>query len=380
MNKFTIPFNKPYVGRKSVEYVSGALTSGKLSGDGPICKSVEAQLQSMFQVRHALLASSCTHALEMAMMLLDLKSGDEVILPSYTFVSTANAVLSGGGKPVFCDINERTLTMDIRDLERKISPRTKAIIPVHYAGVAAEMDEINALAKKGAIHVVEDAAQGVNAKYKGKFLGTLGNAGTYSFHDTKNYISGEGGAFLTHDESLARKAEILREKGTNRSNFLRGEVDKYTWVSHGSSFILSEILAALLKGQLEELDFIQERRKEIHLKYCSGLKDLEAKEKIRLPVIPEYCQSNFHIFYVLLRSEMERVRMMKELKNRGIGSAFHYVPLHSAPFARQTLGTEKLQLPVTDRTYENLLRLPIYPQLSDAEVDYVIESIHDILP
>ncbi len=377
--KLTIPFHKPYVRNDAVAAMAAVLASGKLSGDGQVCKAVEAQICTLFGAGHALLTSSCTHALEMAMMLLDLRPGDEVIVPSYTFVSTANAALTGGGKPVFCDISLETMTLDPRDLERRITPRTRAIVPIHYAGIAADMDAIGAIARPRNILVIEDAAQGVNATYKGRFLGTIGDAGTYSFHDTKNYVAGEGGAFLTADEQLARKAEILREKGTNRSNFLRGEVDKYTWVSHGSSYILSDILAALLKTQLDDLDFIQQSRREIHERYIKGLCGLENAEKLRLPVIPPHCRSNYHIFYILLRNEPERVRVMKELKERGIGSTFHYVPLHSAPFALSTLGTQGLALPATDAAYQRLLRLPIYPGLTAREVDYVIENLHEVL-
>jgi dTDP-4-amino-4,6-dideoxygalactose transaminase len=378
-NQRTIPFNRPYTGKRSLEYMSNVVASGKMSGDGQVCKSVESLLESMFGTSRALLTSSCTHALEMSMMLLGLRPGDEVIVPSFTFVSTANAVLSGGGKPVFCEIDGRTQTMDPRDVERRLSPRTRAIIPVHYAGVAAEMDGIMELARAKKLTVVEDAAQGVNAAYKGKFLGTIGDIGTYSFHDTKNYISGEGGALLTDNEEIARRAEILREKGTNRSNFLRGEVDKYTWVSHGSSYILSDILAALLQAQLEELEFIQESRRAIHERYVAGLAGLEKTERLRLPVIPPHCRSNYHIFYILLRDEAERMRIMKEMNLRGIGTTFHYVPLHSAPFARAALGTGQLELPVTDNTYQRLLRLPIYPQLAHQDVDAVIENLSELL-
>jgi dTDP-4-amino-4,6-dideoxygalactose transaminase len=344
-----------------------------------MCKSVEEQLRELFLVGHALLTTSCTHALEMGMMVLDLRPEDEVITPSFTFVSSANAILRGGGKPVFCDINERTCTIDAGDLERRITKKTRAIIPVHYAGVSAEMDEVCAIARQHNLIVVEDAAQGVNAKYRGKFLGTIGDIGTYSFHDTKNYVSGEGGAFLSNSEALARRAEIVREKGTNRANFLRGEVDKYTWVEEGSSFILSDLLAAVLKYQLDMLDEIQERRRHIHELYREGLQELEGAEKLRLPVIPEYCESNFHIFYILLHDETERVAMTHKLKDFGIGATFHYVPLHSSPFARSLLGTKDLRLPVTDNIYQRLLRLPMYPQLEDSDVHYIVERVRQIL-
>jgi dTDP-4-amino-4,6-dideoxygalactose transaminase len=370
-----IPFNKPAVGISVLDEIRDVIVSGKLGGDGPVCKQVEAQLKGLFSVPYALLTTSCTHALEMAMMMLDLEPGHEVIIPSFTFVSTANAIIRAGARPVFCEIEERTLTMDPADLERRISPRTRAIIPVHYAGVAARMDEILNIARAHRLTVVEDAAQGVNARYKGLFLGTIGDAGAYSFHETKNYVSGEGGAFVTRDEALARKAEIIREKGTNRSNFLRGEVDKYTWVEHGSSFILSEILAAVLKCQLADLDAIQAARRRIHERYIEGLRHLEQQELLRLPVIPPECQSNYHIFYVLLRSEAERTRVIAKLKEDGIATTFHYVPLHSSPYARRKLMTRDLELPTTDRVSGRLLRLPLYPQLTESEVDYVIERL-----
>ncbi|MBI1804471.1 MAG: dTDP-4-amino-4,6-dideoxygalactose transaminase [Ignavibacteriae bacterium] len=375
----SIPVNKPFVDDRVLDYIKTVLDSGKLSGDGPMGKAVEAQLCELFSITHVLLTTSCTHALEMAMMMLDLQPDDEVITPSFTFVSTANAILHGGGKPVFCEINDRTLTIDVKDFERRITSKTRAVVVVHYAGVSAEMDEVMAIARARNMVVVEDAAQGVNAKYKGKFLGTIGDCGAYSFHDTKNYVCGEGGAFLTDEETLARKGEIIREKGTNRANFLRGQVDKYTWVDLGSSYILSDLLAAVLKCQLDDLDVIQERRRRIYEMYMMGLRDLEQHEKLRLPIIPEYCESNYHIFYILLRSEVERNTVMKKLKEFGIQTTFHYVPLHSSPFALQALGTKDVSLPVTDRISQNLLRLPIYPQIETAEVEYVIEKLHECL-
>jgi dTDP-4-amino-4,6-dideoxygalactose transaminase len=241
------------------------------------------------------------------------------------------------------------------------------------------MDEILEIAKTHNLTVVEDAAQGVHARYKGRSLGTIGDSGSYSFHVTKNYISGEGGAFVTQDDVLARAAEVTREKGTNRSNYLRGEVDKYTWVEHGSSYVLSDLLAVVLKSQLEDHDLIKSRRKRVHEYYMSGLKDLEARELLRLPIVPPYCESNYHIFYILLRSESERMRVMRRLEEYGIGSTFHYVPLHSSPYARESLGMQDLRLPVTDRVYQTLLRLPIYPRLTDEDTGYVVERLGAIL-
>ncbi len=373
--KKIIPFNKPFVDQSVAEYLHKVFDSGKLSGDGTFCKEVEGELERLFCMKNALLTTSCTHAMEIATMILNFKPGDEVIVPSFTFVSTANAVLRAGGTPVFCEINDKTCTLDTNDVEKRITSKTKAIFPVHYAGVSAEMDEILELAKLHNLYVIEDAAQGVNAKYKGKYLGTIGHMGAYSFHDTKNYVSGEGGAFITNDEEIARRAEIIREKGTNRANFLRGEVDKYTWVDCGSSYVLSDILAAVLRCQLDQLEQIQQRRSQIHNLYMEGLKVLEQREFLRLPIIPEYCESNYHIFYLLLQSEERRNGLMKYLKEEGVGATFHYIPLHSSPYAMNSLGTKGLRLSVTDRVASTLLRLPIYPHLSDEDVNYVIEKV-----
>jgi dTDP-4-amino-4,6-dideoxygalactose transaminase len=369
-----IPFNRPYIDRRAVDAVGRVIDSGRLSGDGPVCKEVEASLRNLLSVKHVLLTTSGTHALEMAMMLLDLKPGDEVILPSFTFVSTANAILRCGGTPVFCEIEDRTFTMDPDDVTRRISSRTRAIIPVHYAGIPAQMDRIGEIAGNHNCLVIEDAAQGVNATYRGRYQGTIGNAGALSFHDTKNYVAGEGGAFLTNDEHLGRRAEIIREKGTNRANFLRGEVDRYTWVELGSSYILSDILAAILKCQLTDFSVIRSERERVHQRYITGLRDLEQKERLRLPVIPAYCESNYHIFPVLLRTEADRDAAIRRMKEAGIGTTFHYVPLHSSPYACRVLGTSDLRLPVTDRISGTLLRLPIYPRLTDSDVDYIVED------
>lgn len=379
MNRPFIPLSRPWLSPAVHAKIGEVLESGRLSGDGPVCRSVEDRIRRLFGIRHALLTSSCTHALEMAAAMLGLRRGDEVVMPSFTFVSTANAVLRAGGKPVFCEINDRTLTLDPTDVERRVTPRTKAIIAVHYAGVAAEMEAIRQIALARNIAVIEDAAQGVNARYRGVPLGTIGDMGAFSFHDTKNYTSGEGGAFLTNDGELSRKGEIFREKGTNRANFLRGQVDKYTWVDEGSSFILSDVLAAILAVQLDELEPIQEGRRRVHELYMEGFRDLEQQGVVRLPVIPPDRQSNYHIFYLLVENEATRDMLIHRLKECGIGSAFHYVPLHSAPYARRMLDTADLDLPVTDRTFRTLIRLPIYPQLGSSEVGYVVESVVNVL-
>lgn len=370
-----IPSNVPSIDEGVLRYVTAVLNSGKLSGDGRMCKEAEARLCSLFGVRHALLTTSCSHALELSMQLLDLRPGDEVITPSFTFVSAANAILLAGGTPVFCEIDERTLTIDPADAERRITSRTRAIMPMHYAGVAADMNAVMDIARRKGLAVIEDAAQGVNATYNGKYLGTIGDAGTYSFHDTKNVVSGEGGAFITNDERLARRAEIIREKGTNRSNFLRGEVDKYTWVDRGSSYVLSEILAAVLLHQLDALGRIQERRAAIYARYLKGLASVETHGRARLPVIPQGCGSNYHIFHLILNDEQTRNALMAHMKQEGIGASFHYIPLHSAPYALARLGTAGLRLPVTDSLASRLLRLPIYPGLTDAQVDRVIATV-----
>ena len=379
LNKVIVPFNKPSVDKRVIEYVKQVIESGNLGGDGAMCKTVEQRLEQLFGVRHALLTTSGTHALEMAMMMLDLSGGGDVITPSFTFVSTANAVIRAGGRPVFCEINEKTLTVDVDDFRRKITKRTKAVVPVHYAGIAADMDEICDIARSHNLLVIEDAAQGVNARYKGKYLGTIGDIGSYSFHETKNYVSGEGGALVTNNEKIARRAEILREKGTNRANFLRGEVDKYTWVDVGSSYVLSDILAAVLKCQLEDIDAIQARRKAIHELYLEGLWDLERQGKLVLPTIPMHCESNYHIFYVLFESEDRRNLVLRKLKEFGISTTFHYVPLHSSPYAKTRLGSGDMKLPVTDRIAGTLLRLPIYPQMSDDHVRYVIDKMREVV-
>lgn len=315
----------------------------------------------------------------MAAILLDLKEGDEVILPSYTFVSTANAIVLRGAKPVFADICEDTLNIDPKDIENKITDKTKAIFLVHYAGVSCDMDSIMNIAKKYNIKVVEDAAQAVNAKYKDKYLGTIGDIGCYSFHETKNYSCGEGGAILINaDENMGKRAEIIREKGTNRSQFFRGEVDKYSWVDVGSSYLPSDILAAMLYAQFEKLDEIQERRRSVYEKYHNGLKDLERQGKIRLPIIPQYCKSNYHMFYILLNSEKERNYLMDKLKENGISAVFHYIPLHTSPMGLK-LGYKQSDLPKTEDLSGRLLRLPMYGELEERDINYIIEKIYELM-
>ena len=313
------------------------------------------------------------------MMCLDLKAGDEVIMPSFTFVSTANAVVIHGGRPVFADIEQATLNLDPVDVARKITPRTRAIIPVHYAGVSANLDAIKSVIHGRDIKIVEDAAQGVDAYYKGRPLGTIGDIGCYSFHDTKNITCGEGGAFLTNDENLAIRAEIIREKGTNRSAFLRGEVDKYTWIDKGSSFIQSDILAGLLIAQWAKRAEIKKLRRQAWSMYFDQLSPFETQGYITLPVIPDDCESNYHIFHFnTVRTDL-RDDLLLALKRAGIGASFHYVPLHSSPYGRK-LGHSELVLPVTDKQSDSLVRLPLYPQLITEHPDFadrVSECLHN---
>ena len=331
-----IPFNKPAIVGAELIYVGQAVAGGHASGDGPFTRRAQKLMQERFGARRVLLTTSCTAALEMAALLCGLSPGDEVILPSYTFVSTANAVALRGATPVFVDIRPDTLNIDERLIEAAVTPRTRAIFPVHYAGVACEMDEIMAIAKRHNLLVVEDAAQGVYAQYKGRWLGTIGHIGCYSFHETKNFSCGEGGALVVNDPAFEARAEILREKGTNRSQFLRGQVDKYTWVDIGSSYVPSDMLAAFLLGQLENMEKITLRRGEIFHRYATLLAPLASKGLIRAPIVPRHCATNHHMFYLLAAGLDERTSLIAHLREAGILAVFHYVPLHSSPFARSS--------------------------------------------
>jgi dTDP-4-amino-4,6-dideoxygalactose transaminase len=326
-----IPFNRPYASGRELAYVAEAQRNHHLSGDGPFTKRCQQWIEQQTGCAKALLIHSCTSALDLAAILLDIQVGDEVILPSYTFVSTANAFVLRGAIPVFVDIREDTLNLDERLVEEAITPRTRAIVPVHYAGVSCEMDSILAIAKRHNLRVVEDAAQGMTASYKGRALGALGDLGSFSFHETKNVISGEGGSLLVNDSKLVRRAEIIREKGTDRSRFFRGEVDKYTWQDIGSSFLPSEITAAFLWAQLEEAQNIARERLVIWQRYHELLTPLEQQGLFRRPIVPPDCQHNGHMYYILLAPEIERQMVLDELKRNKIGAVFHYVPLHSSP-------------------------------------------------
>lgn len=372
-----IPFNKSFLAGNELPYIKEAVNSGQIKGDGPFTKKCNLLMEHMFDAQKVLLTTSCTSALEMAAILCNISPGDEVIMPSYTFVSTANAFAVRGAKPVFVDIRPDTLNIDESLIENAITEKTRCIVPVHYAGVGCEMDAIMKIAKKYNLYVVEDAAQGVMAKYKDKFLGTIGDIGTYSFHETKNYSSGEGGAIVVNNPEMIERAEIIREKGTNRSKFFRGEVDKYTWVDIGSSYLPSEIIAAFLLAQLEKAEEINQRRCEIWNTYYKGLRDLADEDFLRLPIIPPECQHNAHMFYILLNDETMRDDLMAFLKNeKNILSVFHYVPLHSSPMGKK-LAQENAQLPVTDELSGRLLRMPFYYTLSQEKQAEIIDSVHE---
>ena len=369
-----IPFNRPCIGDLELAHVKAALVSGRVAGDGPYTQRCARLLESRFGTPRALLTTSCTAALEMAAMLGELRPGDEVILPSYTFVSTANAIVLRGATPVFVDVREDTLNLDERLIEAAVTPRTRAVWPVHYAGVACEMDEILATARRHGLLVVEDAAQGVHASYRGRWLGTIGDLGCYSFHETKNFACGEGGALLVNAQRMVARAEILREKGTNRSQFLRGQVDKYTWVDVGSSYVLSDVLAAMLLGQLERMEEITARRRAICGLYDRLLAPLAERGLLRLPVVPPHCASNYHMYYVLTAGIEERTSLIEHLKRAGILATFHYVPLHTSAVGR-SLGGREGMLPVTERASARLVRLPLYFDMTDGEVREVAREV-----
>ncbi len=373
-----IPFNRPYLVGSELSNIAQAHKNGQLAGDGPFTKKSSAWLEEHTGCHKALLAHSCTAALEMAAILADIQPSDEVILPSYTFVSTANAFILRGGIPVFVDISTDTLNIDPTKIEQAITPKTKAIVPVHYAGVSCEMDTIKEIAKQNDLLVIEDAAQGVMATYKGKPLGSIGDLGCYSFHETKNIISGEGGALLVNDPTFAERSEIIREKGTNRSKFFRGQVDKYTWVDLGSSYLPGEIIAAFLDAQFEHARWITDRRLEIWDTYHRAFHDLEWRGRIRRPLVPEYCEHNAHMYYLLLDGLEDRTRFIEGMKRKGISCVFHYVPLHSSPYGIahcKSMG----DLPATVSVSERLVRLPFWVGLEGDLQTRVIEATYEVL-
>lgn len=374
-----IPFNKPYYTGKELEYIGDAILKNKICGDGYYTKKVNSFIEEKFRTLKALFVTSGSSALDMAALLLNLKEGDEVIVPSFTFVSTANAPALRGAKIVFCEIEPQTMNMDLNDVEKKINQRTRAIFAVHYGGISCDMDRLLEISNKYNIKIVEDAAQAVNSKYKGKYLGTLGDMGCYSFHETKNYVCGEGGAILINkDAEIMERAEIIREKGTNRTKFYRGEIDKYTWVDIGSSYIASDILAAFLYAQFEKLDNINEKRKKVFNYYYENLKHLAGSGRIGIPYTPEYSESNYHMFYIILKDENERNSVMDSLKKSGIYSVFHYIPLHTSTVGKK-MGYREGDLPVTEEYAGRLLRLPMYADLTEIEQEYIIEKLYNIL-
>lgn len=360
----TIPFNRPHVGESALSHINKALQSGQLSGDGQYTKLCHAWLEEATGSRKALLTHSCTAALEMAALLADLQPGDEVIMPSYTFVSTANAFVLRGATPVFVDIRPDTLNIDERLIEEAITPRTRAICVVHYAGVGCEMDEILRIAEHHGLIVIEDAAQAIGATYRQRPLGSFGAMGALSFHETKNIISGEGGALLLNDASLVERAEIIREKGTNRSKFFRGQVDKYTWVDIGSSYLPSELVAALLYSQFDELATIQQGRMALWNRYHEWAEPLERDGRLQRPVVPGHCSHNAHMYYILLPSLEQRSGFLSGLKQQGVGGVFHYVPLHTSP-AGKKYGRAIGELPVTLDISERLVRMPLWIGAAD---------------
>jgi dTDP-4-amino-4,6-dideoxygalactose transaminase len=372
MNK--IPFNKPYLTGNETKYIEQAVASGKISGDGMFTKKCNEFLENKFGFKKVLLTTSCTDALEMAAILIDIRPGDEVIMPSYTFVSTANAFVLRGAKIVFADSNSNEPNLDASTIEALITPKTKAIVPVHYAGISCDMDAIMSIANKHNVYVIEDAAQAIDSYHNGKALGSIGHMAAFSFHETKNIISGEGGMLVINDDQFAKRAEIIREKGTNRSAFFRGEVDKYGWVEAGSSFLPSDIIAAFLYAQLENIDQIQSKRKQLWDRYYNGLKNLaNVNHTLQLPHVPDYASNNAHMFYVVCNSLEERSALIEKLKSENTLAVFHYISLHKSPFYHDK--HDGRILANCDRYSDTLLRLPLYYELSFEDVDRICKVI-----
>jgi len=375
MDKVKVPFNKPFITGKELYYIADSVMQGQISGNGFYTRQCESFLEKYTHCNKILMTNSCTAALEMACILIDLKPGDEVIMPSFTFVSTANAVVLRGGVPVFCDIDDRTFNLDESQLQACLTEKTKAVIAVHYAGQSCAMNPILDFAKNNNLYVIEDAAQSVSSYYKGQHSGTIGDIGCFSFHETKNIICGEGGAILINNPRFIERAEIIREKGTNRESFFRNEVDLYTWVDQGSSYLPSELQMAFLFAQLENLEQVVKRRKKIAEYYTIHLAQLEDKGFITLPEILPGNESNFHLYAILCRSASERNGLISFLKEKGIGAVFHYVPLHSSPAGKKFGRTGSVSLPVTDDISDCLVRLPVYYEISAEIQNYVVEMI-----
>jgi len=369
-----IPFNKPYLTGRETACLERAFQNLRFAGDGPFTSDCSRLVEKILGCQRALLTTSCTHALEMAALLLDIKPGDEIIAPSFTFVSTINAFVLRGARPVFIDLRPDTLNFDERQFESLITPRTRAAIPVHYAGVSCEMDSILETATRHNVAVVEDNAHGFVGRYKGRPLGTLGSLATLSFHETKNFSCGEGGALIVNRREFIERAEVIREKGTNRSRFFRGEVDKYTWVDVGSSYVLGDLLAAFLLAQLEELADVQARRRALWEYYLANLSDLAASHGVGLPFVPAHCEQAYHMFYLLTCSLAERTALIRHLKARDIHAVFHYVPLHLSEMGLR-FGGRAGQCPVTEDISDRLLRLPFFNAMTRSEQDAVITEV-----
>ncbi|OIQ92718.1 dTDP-4-amino-4,6-dideoxygalactose transaminase [mine drainage metagenome] len=374
----SVPFNRPHFSGDEISNIIEAHNRCQLAGDGYFTKLCQEWIEKLTGCSRALLTHSCTAALEMSALLLDIKPGDEIIMPSYTFVSTASAFVLRGGVPVFVDIRSDTLNINEALIEDAITPRTKAVVPVHYAGVSCEMDAILEMARRRGLKVVEDAAQGIVSRYKGRTLGGIGDFAAFSFHETKNIISGEGGALMVNSKEYVERAEIIREKGTDRQRFFRGEIDKYTWQDVGSSFLPGELISAFLAAQIGKSDDIIGRRLEIWERYHVSLTGLERNGKIRRPVVPQECQHNGHLYYILLPAAIDRAYVLAELKRRGVGAVFHYVPLHSSPAGRR-FGRVHGDLAVTDRVSETLIRLPLWKDMTDQHVDHVVEVLGEVM-
>lgn len=371
-----IPFNKPHLTHKEMGYISHAHSLGQLSGDGFYTKKCHEWIEKNIKAKKALLTNSCSSALDMMAILINIQNGDEVIMPSFNFTSTANAVVLRGGTPVFVDIRPDTLNIDEKLIEEAITSKTRAIFVMHYAGVSCEMDGIKNIAKKHRLFILEDAAQGFLSTYKGKYLGTIGDLGAYSFHETKNIISGEGGVLLINDKKFIKRAEIIREKGTNRSQFFRGEVDKYTWVDVGSSYLPGEIVSAFLMAQLERAHEITNKRLKVWNAYNKYLESLEKSGFLRRPIVPEECHHNGHTYYLLTKNSKTRDRLIDFLKKRGILSVFHYIPLHSSPSGKKYTRFAG-NMSVTNRVSGTLIRLPLFYDITEKEIEYVVKSIND---
>jgi dTDP-4-amino-4,6-dideoxygalactose transaminase len=369
-----IPFNRPYATGKEIDYIRAAITTPKLAGDGGFTARCHQLIEQSLGIQKALLTTSCTHALEMAALLLDLGTGDDIIVPAFTFPSALNAFVLRGAKPVFVDVRPDTLNIDETQMEQRITERTKAIFLVHYAGVGCEMEAIMPLARRHSVALVEDNAHGLYGKYRGEYLGTFGKLATLSFHETKNFSCGEGGALLINDAQFNERAEILREKGTDRSRFFRGEVDKYTWVDVGSSYLPSDLLAAFLRAQLEHRDQIQSRRREIWETYLRELASWAAANGVRLPIVPPECEQSYHMFYVIMPSFESRQALILHLAAFGILAVFHYLPLHLSPMGLR-LGGREGACPVTEDLSDRLLRFPFFTGMSGSEQNQVIDAV-----